>query len=85
MAPRPHTKEVPANPQAELNQHGALAKAIATAATEAAGTISSATYYKVDEIFIEVKPNPGPTTYKVTIKPASGSPLRSLLDRLLGR
>jgi hypothetical protein len=69
MAPRPHTKEVPANPHAELNQHGALAKAIATAAMEAAGTISSETYYKVDEILIQVKPNPGPTTYKVIIKP----------------
>ena len=61
-----HTKEVPANPQAELHQHGALAKAIATAAMEAAADGEDA-LYKVDEIFIQVKPNPGPTTYKVTI------------------
>ena len=32
-----HTKEVPANPQAELHQHPALAQAIATAAMAAAG------------------------------------------------
>ena len=69
MPPQPRTKEVPANPQAELHQHGALAKAIATAAMEAAGDISAPTFYKVDEILIEVKPNPGPTTYKVTIRP----------------
>jgi hypothetical protein len=66
MAPK-HTKEVPASPQAELRQHGALAQAIATAAMEAAGDISDETYYKVDEILIQVKPNPGPTSYKVTI------------------
>ena len=66
MAPK-HTKEVPANPQAELHQHGALAQSIATAAMEAAGDISEETYYKVDEILIQVKPNPGPTSYKVTI------------------
>ena len=69
MAPQPHTKEVPANPQAELHQHPALTKAIAAAAMEAAGTISEATFYKVEEILIEVKPNPGPTSYKVTIVP----------------
>lgn len=66
MAPK-HTKEVPANPQAELHQHGALAQAIATAAMEAAGDIAGETYFKVDEILIQVKPNPGPTSYKVTI------------------
>jgi hypothetical protein len=69
MAPQPHTKEVPATPQAELSRYGALAKAIATAATEAAGTISEDKYYKVSEILIQVKPNPGPTAYKVTIIP----------------
>ena len=69
MAPQPRTKQVPANPQAEMNQHGALAKAIATAATEAAGDIAQPTFYKVDEILIEVRPNPGPTAYKVTIRP----------------
>jgi hypothetical protein len=66
MAPK-HTKEVPANPQAELHQHGALAQAVAAAAMEAAGDISDEAYYKVDEILIQVKPNPGPTAYKVTI------------------
>ena len=65
MAPK-HTKEVPANPQAELHQHGALAKAIATAAMEAASDGEDA-LYRVDEILIQVKPNPGPTSYKVTI------------------
>jgi hypothetical protein len=65
MAPR-HQKEVPANPQAELHQHGALAKAIATAAMEAAADGEDA-YYRVSEILIQVKPNPGPTAYKVTI------------------
>jgi hypothetical protein len=69
MPPQRRTREVPANPQAELNQHGALAKAIATAAMDAAGDISEATFYRVDEILIEVRPNPGPTTYKVTIVP----------------
>ncbi len=71
MPPQKKTTEVPANPQAELNQHGAFAKAVATAAMEAAGDISSATFYKVDEILIEVRPNPGPTAYKVTIVPVS--------------
>ena len=61
-----HTREVPANPQAELHQHGALAQAIATAAMDAAGDGEDA-FYKVDEILIQVKPNPGVTTYKVTI------------------
>jgi hypothetical protein len=61
-----HQKEVPASPQAELHQFGALAKAIATAAMEAAGDGEDA-YYRVAEILIQVKPNPGPTTYKVTI------------------
>jgi len=61
-----HQKEVPANPQAELHQFGALAKAIATAAMEAAADGEDA-FYKVDEILIQVKPNPGPTAYKVTI------------------
>ena len=69
MPPQKKTTEVPANPQEELHQHGALAKAIATAAMEAAGEISSATFYKVDEILIEVRPNPGPTAYRVTIVP----------------
>jgi hypothetical protein len=69
MAPQPRTKQVPANPQAELNQHPALTKAIAAAAMEAAGDITSPTFYKVDEILIEVSPNPGPTSYKVTIRP----------------
>ena len=36
MAPQPRTKQVPANPQAELSQHPALTKAIAAAATDAA-------------------------------------------------
>jgi hypothetical protein len=61
-----HTKQVPANPQAELHQHPALAQAIATAAMEAAGD-GEDSWYKVDEILIQVKPNPGPTTYRVTI------------------
>jgi hypothetical protein len=61
-----HQKEVPANPQAELHQFGALAKAIAEAAMEAAADGEDA-FYKVDQILIQVKPNPGPTTYKVTI------------------
>jgi hypothetical protein len=43
MAQR-HTKEVPANPQAELHQHGALAQAIATAAMEAASDGEDAVY-----------------------------------------
>jgi hypothetical protein len=64
-----HTKEVPANPQAELHQFGGLAQAIATAAMEAAADGENA-FYKVDEILIQVKPNPGPTSYKVTIKKA---------------
>jgi len=46
-----HTREVPANPQAELHQHGALAQAIATAAMDAAGDGEDA-FYKVDEILI---------------------------------
>jgi hypothetical protein len=72
MAPRPHTKQVQASPQAERSQHPALTKAIAEAAMEAAETdsISGPTFYKVDEILIEVRPNPGPTAYKVTIVPA---------------
>ena len=61
-----HTKEVPANPQAELHQHPALAQAIATAAMAAAGD-GEDSWYKVDEILIQVKPNPGPKTYRVTI------------------
>jgi hypothetical protein len=61
-----HTREVPANPQAELHQHPALAQAIATAAMDAARDGEDA-FYKVDEILIQVKPNPGPTSYKVTI------------------
>ena len=65
MAQR-HTKEVPSNPQAELHQHGALAQAIATAAMEAASDGEDA-FYRVAEILIQVKPNPGPTAYKVTI------------------
>jgi len=69
MAPKPRTKQVPANPQAELHQHPALTKAIAAAAMEAASDITSPTFYKVDEILIEVSPNPGPTAYKVTIVP----------------
>ena len=69
MPPQKKTKEVPANPQAELNQHGALAKAIASAAMDASSDISTDTYYKVDEILILVSPNPGPKTYKVTIVP----------------
>jgi len=69
MAPHPHTKQVPANPQAELHQHPALTKAIAEAAMEAAGTISEPTFYKIEDILIEVRPNPGPTAYKVTIVP----------------
>jgi hypothetical protein len=31
--------------------------------------LSDEAYYKVDEILIQVKPNPGPTAYKVTIIP----------------
>jgi hypothetical protein len=62
-----HTKEAPANPQAELHQHGGLPQAIAMAAMEAAGDISVETYFKVEEILVQVKPNPGPTSYKVTI------------------
>ena len=71
MAPRPHTHQVPASPQAELNQHPALTKAIAAAAMEAADTdsIPGPTFYRVTEILIEVQPNPGPTAYKVTIVP----------------
>jgi hypothetical protein len=69
MAPQPRTKQVPANPQAELTQHPALTKAIAAAATDAAADISQPTFYKVTEILIEVRPNPGPTAYKVTIVP----------------
>ena len=69
MAPQPRTKQVPANPQAEMNQHGALAKAIASAAMEAAGDITEPTFYEVVEILIEVRPNPGPTAYKITIRP----------------
>jgi hypothetical protein len=61
-----HTKVVPANPQAELHQHPALAQAIATAAMAAAGE-GEDSWYKVDEILIQVKPNPGPTSYRVTI------------------
>ena len=41
MAPKPHTRDVPASPQAELNQHPALTKAIAAAAMEAAETTLS--------------------------------------------
>jgi len=33
---------------------------------EAAGE-GEDSWYKVDEILIQVKPNPGPTTYRVTI------------------
>lgn len=62
-----HTKEVHANPHAELSQYGALANAIATAAMEAAGSIAGPTWFKVEDIRIEVKPNPGPTSYRVTI------------------
>ena len=69
MAPQPHTKQVSANPSEERSRHPALTKAIAEAATEAAGTITSPTFYRVEEILIEVKPNPGPTSYKVTIVP----------------
>ena len=71
MAPKPHTRDVPASPQAELNQHPALTKAIAAAAMEAAtnDALSGPTFYKVEEILIEVRPNPGPTSYKVTIVP----------------
>jgi len=69
MAPHPHKKEVAANPQAELHQFGAFAKAVAEAAMDAAGTITEDTFYKVDEIFIKVSPNPGPKTYTVIIKP----------------
>jgi len=61
-----HQKEAPANPQAELNQHPALTQAIAKAAMEAAAQGEDA-LYRVDEILIQVKPNPGPTSYKVTI------------------
>jgi hypothetical protein len=61
-----HTREVPANSQAELHQHPALAQAIATAAMDAARDGEDA-FYKVDEILIQVKPNPGPTSYRVTI------------------
>ena len=52
-----------------MNQHGALAKAIASAAMEAAGDITEPTFYEVVEILIEVRPNPGPTAYKITIRP----------------
>jgi hypothetical protein len=61
-----HQAEVPASPQAELHQFGGLAKAIATAAMEAAADGEDA-LYRVDEILIQVKPNPGPTSYKATI------------------
>ena len=67
--PPKKTKEVPLNQQDELTKYGALAKAIASAAVEAAGDISSDTYYKVDEILVQVSPNPGPKTYKVTLIP----------------
>jgi hypothetical protein len=69
VPPQKRTKEVPLNQQAELNQHGALAKAIASAAVDAAGDISSDTFYKVDEILVLVSPNPGPKTYRVTLIP----------------
>ena len=69
MPPQKKTKEVPVNKQDELTQHGALAKAIASAAVDAAGDISSDTLYKVDEILVLVSPNPGPKTYTVTIVP----------------
>ena len=61
-----HVREVGANPQAELHQHGALAQAIATAAMDAAADGEDA-YYRITDILIQVTPNPGPTAYKVTI------------------
>ena len=36
---------------------------------DAADTITEDTFYKIDEIFIKVSPNPGPKTYTVVIKP----------------
>ena len=60
MAPQPKTKQVPANPQAELHQHPALTKAIAAAAMEAAGDITEPTFYKVERDPDRGEPEPRP-------------------------
>lgn len=48
---------------------GGLARAVAEAATEAAGELSESQTFEVTRIYINVDPNPGPTAYKVVIKP----------------
>jgi hypothetical protein len=64
--------EADADPDAELDRErfGALARAIAEAAHEAASNISTTQYFSVSNIQIRVEPNPGPTAYKVIITPA---------------
>ena len=69
MAPVKKTKEVTLDQEDELTKHGALAKAIASAAVDAVPDITQDTYYKVDEILVKVSRNPGPKTYKVTLIP----------------
>jgi len=56
-----------ADPEVERELRGALARAIADAATEAAGAIEEPTWFEVSRIRIKVEPNPGPTSCKVTI------------------
>lgn len=62
--------KVDAEPETELAQFGALARAIAEAAQEAAQTLSKPEYFEISRIQIKVEPNPGPTAYKVIIVPA---------------
>jgi hypothetical protein len=61
--------KVRVDPDAELRAEAGLARAIATAAQEAATTLSEVQTFEVTRIFITVEPNPGPTAYKVFIKP----------------
>lgn len=58
----------PANPEEEFAGTGnALARAIAEAAMEAAKHIGEPKTFEVSRIQITVSPNPGPTSYNVTI------------------
>jgi len=61
-----------AKPEEEREKFGALAAAIADAATQAAGSIKKTKKFRVTDIVITVAPNPGPKAYTATITEAPG-------------